>query len=85
MPRHSFLPPPPPRVTLFTLRLIALVGCFAGTMLILEFLGDIDAFQDRFLPSAMGEVSFHQAGVPQTAPGILYRRKRRCLLCTIGP
>lgn len=26
----------------------------------MEFLGDIESFHDRFLPSGMGDISFHQ-------------------------
>jgi hypothetical protein len=42
------------------LRLGALVFCFSGTMLIVEFLGDIEAFADKYLDSEMGAISFHQ-------------------------
>jgi len=42
------------------LRLGALVFCFAGTMLIVEFLGDIGALTDKFLEADMGAISFHQ-------------------------
>jgi hypothetical protein len=42
------------------LRLGALVFCFSGTMLIVEFLGDIEAFADKFLDAEMGAISFHQ-------------------------
>jgi hypothetical protein len=39
---------------------IACVCCLACTMYIFEGLGDVKYFQDRFIPSGMGEISFFQ-------------------------
>ena len=48
------------RIAQAMLRLGALVFCFAGTMFIFEFLGNIQGLQDSFLDSEMGAISFHQ-------------------------
>jgi hypothetical protein len=43
------------------LRLATLICVFAGTMFVLEFLGNIPRVHDNFVLAEMGEISFHQA------------------------
>jgi hypothetical protein len=48
------------RLAQAALRLAALVFCFAGSMFLFEFLGNIGTLQDSFLDAEMGGISFHQ-------------------------
>ena len=47
------------RLVTTTFRLMALVFCFAGTMFIMEFLGNPRGFHDTFVEAEMGSISFH--------------------------
>jgi hypothetical protein len=48
------------RLLLFVLRFTALVICFAATMYVFEVLGDPAHVGDRFVATAMGDISFYQ-------------------------
>lgn len=48
------------RFIVFVMRFVALVICFAGTMYVLEVLGDHYWVQDTFVEAEMGPVSFYQ-------------------------
>lgn len=47
-------------IILAVLKFCALLVCFAGSMFVVEVLGDFDSFYDIFLDTAMGSVSFYQ-------------------------
>ena len=48
------------RISTTAVRLATVVCCFAGSMFLLEYLGDIPHLHDVYLLSDMGDISFHQ-------------------------